>query len=189
MGMEVPSPPAEACSSSAFKEAVKKMRTDKSMRCSDINKSIKRKAHDFRVGQWVYVRNRLRKKFDPLYFEDPWIIESVEKNGVIVHNAQLTKRKIRHIDDVKPFTQSKNTKPAKSKSLQQKSTSKTFYSLPPPTISDNLQPSAPLLLDAYVAADYGVEHMATPPPPPRRCIAADRPQRRCKREEDYTEFY
>ena len=118
-------PTRTSSSSSQFKQAVKKMKRDKHERCSDINKSIKRKPHEFVVGQWVYVRNRVRNKFDPLYYEDPWIVESVEKNGVVVHNAQLSKRKIRHVDDIKPYIEHS---PLVSKApSQEKPISKTFY--------------------------------------------------------------
>ena len=85
------------------------MKVDKNLRCAEINQSQKWKTHDFTVGQWVYVRNRIRRKFDPLYYEDPWVIESVERNGVILHNAQRNKRKIRDIDDIKPYIMHKRS--------------------------------------------------------------------------------
>ena len=102
-------PKRTKCSSSDFKKAVKKMKVDKDLRCAEINQSQKRKTHDFTVGQWVYVRNRIRRKFDPLYYEDPWVIESVERNGVMLHNAQRNKRKIRHIDGIKPYIMHKHS--------------------------------------------------------------------------------
>ena len=77
---------------------------DKNDRCNEINKSVKRKHQNFYVGQWVYIKNRnKRTKFKPMYLEQPWIIELYSKSGVVVHNPQLTKRKIRHVDDVKPY--------------------------------------------------------------------------------------
>ena len=181
-------PTRSVCTPSEFQKAVEKMKIDKNTRCADINQSPKRKAHEFTVGQWVYVRNRVRNKFDPLYFEDPWVIESVEKNGVILHNAQRNKRKIRHIDDIKPYitpstTQSTDTPPPTHPSSPP---SKAFYTLPQQTA---LQPSPSLPLDADVAVDHD-EHIGEATlPPPQRSIAADRPERRCKRKEGYKGFY
>jgi hypothetical protein len=48
-------PTCSSCTSSDFKHAVKKMKTDKQNRCSDLNKSVKRKPHEFNIGQWVYI--------------------------------------------------------------------------------------------------------------------------------------
>ena len=62
-------PTRKTCTSSEFKHAVIKMKSDKHARCDELNKSPKRKAHDFHVGQWVYVRNRLRNKFDPFFMK------------------------------------------------------------------------------------------------------------------------
>ena len=126
--------------------------------CDEINKSPRRKAHNFLDGQWVYVRNRIRSKFDPLCYEVSWVIESVAKNGVVVNNAELTKRKIRHVDDIKPYKV------------------KTFM-VPHTLFYHNItfrcwqHPRATLCRSR-----------------PQRSIAADRPERQCKRKEDYTTF-
>ena len=105
------------------------------------------------VGQWVYVRNRVRNKFDPLYCEDPWVIEAVEKNGVTIHNAQLTKRKKRHVDDIKPYIEHQSdTHVHKTPSQRNKNTS--FYTLPPQTVENaHLHTPASLPLDVGVAED------------------------------------
>lgn len=77
---------------------------EKKNRCDEINASVKRKENNFEIGQWVYIRNRNRRsKFQPLFLEEPWIIESLDKVGVTIRNPQLTKTKVRHIDDVKPY--------------------------------------------------------------------------------------
>ena len=55
-----------------------------------------------KVVQWVYVKSKRRTKFQPVFLTDPWIIESVTKTGATVHNRQISKRKIRHVDDIKP---------------------------------------------------------------------------------------
>ena len=131
------------------------MKRDKNERCTDINNSPKRKSHSFTVGQWVYVRNRVRNKFDPLYCEDPWVIESVEKNGVTIHNAQLTKRKKRHVDDIKPYIVRGSDTHLVHKTPSQKNNNNTsFYTLPPQTVeSTHLHTSASLPLDVGVAED------------------------------------
>ena len=41
--------------------------------------------------------------------EEPWIVESFSTSGIVIHNSQLTKRKIRHVDDVKPFISKPNS--------------------------------------------------------------------------------
>ena len=96
-------PNRRVCSDKAFKSAVKKMIDDKNSRCENLNNSSKRKSSIIKRGQWVYVRNNVRNKFDPLYLEEPWIVESVTKNGVILHNPHLNKWKRRHMDDIKPY--------------------------------------------------------------------------------------
>ena len=53
-------PNRKTCTPNEFKQAVKKMKQDKSNRCAKINDSVKRQAQNFKVGQWVYVRNRIR---------------------------------------------------------------------------------------------------------------------------------
>ena len=127
----------------------------------------------------------MRNKFDPLYYEDPWIVESVEKNGVVVHNAQLSKRKIRHVDDIKPYIEHS---PLVSKApSQEKPISKTFYTLPSPTVNNDIQPSASLPLGDPDAV--ALERQAVPLPPLRHSIAADRPQRKCKRTQGYKDFF
>ena len=175
-------PTRKSCTSVDFKQAVKKMKEDKNTRCSDINKSIKRRAHSFKTGQWVYVRNRVRNKFDPLFYEEPWIIESVEKNGVILLNAQLTKRKIRHVDDIKPYIALDNEHVLNTTPTQTKPSGKTFYSLPSNNDHNDLQSSASLPLGDVIVQE--VE-----PEAPERSIAADRPQRKCKRSTSYKDFY
>ena len=87
----------------SFNDAIVRMKEEKSERCNDINRSIKRKGSQLEIGQWVYVKNNRRNKFEPKYFKDPWIIEQMNKTGVTLRNQQLTKRKIRHKDDVKPY--------------------------------------------------------------------------------------
>ena len=88
---------------SDFNNAVSKMKKDKSNRCDEINISVKRQPHQFKVGQWVYVKSKRRTKFEPLFHKDPWIIASVTKTGVTIHNQQISQTKIRHVDDIKPY--------------------------------------------------------------------------------------
>ena len=130
------------------------MKTDKSQRCEKLNSSVKSKPHQFAVGDWVYVRNRVRNKFDPLYLEEPWIIESIGKNGVIVHNAQLTKEKTRHVDDIKPYIK-KNLVKKTSQGNTAITTPKVFVSLP----STDVQNTSPQGVDAHVHVheDEGVQ--------------------------------
>lgn len=198
-------PTRSSCSSPDFQRAVKKMKDDKRERCDNINKSVKRKSHSFSIGQWVYVRNRIRNKFDPLYYEDPWVIESIEKNGVIVHNAQLSKRKRRHVDDIKPYIKLDNTHLViKTPSLETPK-SKAFYTLPPQIVENNLHTTASLPLDTDVSADNRrdgeelTEHTLPTPQgssaaecimerkrqlPPVGHSVAERVKRRHKRKED-----
>ena len=82
---------------------ITKMKKDKYNRCKEINTSIKRKHHDFQIGQWVHIKNNKRTKFQPVFLSDPWIVESTTKTGVILHNQQLSYRKRRHVDDIKPY--------------------------------------------------------------------------------------
>ena len=53
--------------------------------------------------------------------EDPWIVEKVSSKGITLCNQQMTKRKIRHKDDVKPYM---------SKELPYQETPTTPYRLP-----------------------------------------------------------
>ena len=96
-------PNRKSCTNEAFDEAVDKMKKDKVERCHKINSSIRRKDHCFEVGQWVLISRKQRRKFDPLYHEEPWIIETLNKTGARVHNPQKTKSKTLHIDDIKPY--------------------------------------------------------------------------------------
>ena len=92
---------------------------EKKNRCDEINASVKRKENNFEIGQWVYIRNRNRRsKFQPLFLEEPWIIESLDKVGVTIRNPQLTKTKVRHIDDIKPILVLKNNSKQLRKTFQ-----------------------------------------------------------------------
>ena len=96
-------PNRKACTDEAFDAAVEKMKKDKSERCDNINKSVKRKEHSFEVGQWVLMSKHKRNKFDTLYHEEPWMIESLTRTGATIHNPQRTKRRTAHIDDIKLY--------------------------------------------------------------------------------------
>ena len=96
-------PNRKMCSNEDFDATVDKMKKDKNERCEKINSSVKRKDHHFKVGQWVLISRKQRRKFDPLHHEEPWIIETLNKTGAKVHNPQKTKSKSLHIDDIKPY--------------------------------------------------------------------------------------
>ena len=102
-------PNRKACSEEEFSTAVEKMKKDKVVRCDKINESVKRKDQKFEVGQWVLVSRKQRNKFDPLFLEEPWIIEAVSKTGATVHNPQRTKTKSVHLDDIKLYRQKQHT--------------------------------------------------------------------------------
>ena len=105
-------PNRKTCTNSEFDNAVEKMKNDKIDRCDKINSSVKRKEHTFEVGQWVLTSRKKRRKFDPLFHEEPWMIEALTKTGATIHNPQRTKRKTVHVDDIKPYiTQASDTNP------------------------------------------------------------------------------
>ena len=195
-------PNRKSCSSAEFNKAVAKMKRDKSERCIKLNSSVKSKVHDFVVGDWVYVRNRLRNKFDPLYLEEPWIIESIQKNGVVLHNSQLTKRKTRHMDDIKPYS---NNSVVNDSARKQTTATKptTYFSLPSPNIvqnssmTDALTPNSAEDPSAQPMGDHlapAVEEQPAPStaeqPPVILPQSSGRPHRRRKKTKDtkYKDF-
>ena len=98
-------PNRKTCTEEEFGVAVEKMRKDKVERCEKINQSVKRQNQPFEVGQWVLVSRKQRNKFDPLFHEEPWMIEALTKTGAKIHNPQCTKTKNVHFDDIKPYKQ------------------------------------------------------------------------------------
>ena len=103
------------------------MKTDKKSRCSKLNQATKYRQHQFKVGDWVYVRNRVRNKFEPHYYDEPFIIEKVDKNGVIACNSSFNKRKTRHVDDIKLYTVTKKIHCKLAKSMQSRDEKKNLY--------------------------------------------------------------
>jgi hypothetical protein len=143
-------PNRKTCTEEEFDTAVEKMRKDKSERCGKINESVRRKEQTFEVGQWVLVSRKQRNKFDPLFHEEPWMIEALTKTGATIHNPQCTKRKTVHIDDIKVY---------KQKQLSTTTTSdSTFFTLP-----KQHQEYADVAADEGNVADTEDEE-----PPPRR---------------------
>ena len=86
-------------------------------RCLDINKSKKRKHHNFQVDDQVLVKNNMRwRKFDPIYSDHPWTITHANETGVTVRNEFNNKTKTRHVDDIKPYYSSKLSHPPETRS-------------------------------------------------------------------------
>ena len=80
--------------------------------------------------------------------------------------AQLNKRKIRHIDDVKPFVEVHKPVPNPSAPSLSMSRNKKFYTLPSQTVSVDVQSAAPLPLgdaDTPTADNDGVDMNSAPP--------------------------
>jgi hypothetical protein len=78
----------------------------------------------------------------------------VSKSGVTLHNAELTKRKTRHVDDIKPYTAHQSTTPSSSKtSSHTKSKHSTFYTIPLQTVENNSPAPEILPLDPGADAD------------------------------------
>lgn len=59
----------------------------KKARRDEINTSIKLKENNFKIGLWIYIKNPNRKsKFQLLYLEQPWIIESLDPDESKIHD-------------------------------------------------------------------------------------------------------
>ena len=96
-----------------------------------INRTKRKK---IKSGQWIHIKNRNRKiKFQSLYLEEPWIIESLAKVGVTIHKPPLSKTKIRHIHEIKHcHTTKQECGPTEGKIHD------TYFMLPKQTINQQI---------------------------------------------------
>ena len=68
---------------------LKKMKKIKNDRCDNINQVAQKKNHNFQIGQSVYIKNHNRNIFEPLFLEEPWIVESFSTSGIVIHKFSV----------------------------------------------------------------------------------------------------